>query len=202
MVNESKLIENIFDSVITGIISFFLPFLLSSVYKLIISLNYKISIINVRGNIPTYIYLILFIPFLYWLVRKYIKSKMNEGIKSIITYNSANFEYLDEIECNGLIWIVQLNRNSLRKIQNNIYLDDYEMYKEAIDNLNIGFYPRCPKCGAELYFTRHHLWYTYDCVNPECSFIKRTWQSKDKMRDIAKKLYKFKLKFEFLDKKK
>ena len=53
---------------------------------------------------------------------------------------------------------------------------------------------------AELYFTQHDLWYTYDCVNPECAFKKRTWQSKDKMKDIAKKLYKYKFETEFKEK--
>ena len=75
-----------------------------------------------------------------------------------------------------------------------------ETFYEISKNLRIKSVPRCLKCRAELYFTQHDLWYTYDCVNPECSFKKRTWQSEDKMKDIAEKQYKYKLETEFYEK--
>lgn len=71
-----------------------------------------------------------------------------------------------------------------------------------MNNLLVNPVPRCSGCGAELYFTQHDLWYTYGCVDPNCTFVKRTWQSRDKMGDIAKKQYTFNLETEFYERNK
>lgn len=199
MANGSKIIENIFNSIITGIVSFFLPLIISFIYSVIIGWNFKISIVTVMCNIPIYIYLILLIPFCFWIIRKYIKRKMSEGVH-LIGYSSIhNYEDIGQIEYNDLIWIIQANSNSLRRIQ--VYWnfdDEYRNFQELLNNINVKSAPRCPKCGAELYHTVHDMWYTYDCVN--CSFKKRTLKSRDKMMDIAKKQFKYKLECEFNDK--
>ena len=186
MVNSSRIIENIINSVITGIISFLLPLILPLIYSTIVGWNCKISIVTVMNNIPPYVFAILFLPFCYWTIQKYIKRKMNEGI-SWIVLNDKNYEDIGEIEYNDLVWIVQINNHTLRHIESYGNIDDFKTFQKLINNLRIKSTPRCSKCGAELYSTRHDLWYTHSCVNPDCSFIKRTWQSTNKMRNIAKK---------------
>ena len=199
MVNSSRIIENIINSVITGIISFFLPLILSLIYSITIGWNYKISVITVMSNIPPYVFAILFLPFCYWVIRRYIKRKMNEGNSWVITLNDDNYDDIDRIEYNDLLWIVQINSHTLRQVKLYGNIDDYKTFQKLINNLRIKSNPRCSKCGAELYFTQHNLWYSHSCVNPDCSFIKRTWQSTDKMRNIAKKQFKFKLETEFFE---
>ncbi len=195
MVYSSRIIDNILNSVITGIISFFLPL----IFSIIVGLNNKISIVTVISNIPPYVFTILFLPFCYWAIRKYIKGKMNEGITYIVS-NDKNYVDIGEIEYNDLLWIVQINNHTLRHIELYGNIDDYETFQKLINNLKIKSNPRCSKCGAELYSTRHDLWYTHSCVNQDCFFIKRTWQSTDKMKNIAKKQFKFKLETEFFEK--
>ena len=188
------------NSVITGIVTFLLPIILSGIYSTIIGFSYKVSIFEVMHSIPIYIYLILFLPFILWGTRGYIKKKMNEGISWGGIYTYDDYENIDKIKYNDLLWIVQLKNSSLRHLQYYGDLDKYKTFNEIINNIRINSNPRCSKCGAELYFTQHDLWYTYDCVNTECSFKKRTWQSKDKMKDIVKKQYKYKFGTEFKEK--
>lgn len=196
MINISKIIENTLNNIITGIVIFFLPV----IYPTIIGMIYKVSIVEVMYSIPIYGYLILFLPFILWGTGKYIKKKMNEGISWVGVSTYHDYENIDKIKYNELLWIVQLKNSSLRHMQYYGDLDKYETFNEIINNIRIKSNPRCSKCGAELYFTQHDLWYTYDCVNPECSFKKRTWQSEDKMKDIAEKQYKYKLETEFYEK--
>lgn len=198
MSNTSKIIENILNSIITGIISFLLPIVIPCICSIIIGFSYKVSIIEVISNIPLYVYLILFLPFMLWVIRKYINKKMNEGILGIVVFTYEGYEDIGEIEYNDLIWVVQVKSRILRDAQ--FYGNEYWTFNKLINNIQLNSSPRCSKCGAELYFTRHDLWYTYDCVNQGCSFIKRTWQSKDKMKDIAKKQYKYKVEMEFYEK--
>lgn len=198
MANNSKIIENIFNSIITGIVSFFLPLIISFIYSVVIGWNFKVSIFTVMCNIPIYIYLILLIPFCFWIIRKYAKRKMNEGVHLVGFSSIHNYENVDQIEYNNLIWIIQVNSHSLRHSQFYWNINEYKSFQEILTNINVKSTPRCPKCGAELYYSEHDLWHEYECVN--CSFKKRTWKSRDKMIDIAKKLYKYKLECEFNEK--
>ena len=202
MTNSSRIIENILNSTITGIIQFFLPAIVTFIYSTIIGWTYKISIVSVMCNIPPYVFIILFLPFCYWAIRKYIKRKMNEGIRLTGYSTYKNYEPVDMIEYNQLLWEILVKSRTLRNTQLYGDLDDIATFQELTNKLRVSSIPRCSRCGAELYFTRHDLWYTYDCVNPECGFVKRTWKSRDKMRDIAKKQYKFNLETEFYERNK
>lgn len=75
------------------------------------------------------------------------------------------------MEYNKMIWIIEKNI-------------------QPHHTIHINEIPLCPKCSTELYFLEHDLWYSYDCTNPSCSFIKRTWESNDKMRTKIKMIYK------------
>ena len=196
MIKISKIIENVLNNIITGIICLLLP----SIYSTIIGSINNVSMIEVMCNIPVHIYLILFIPFILWVTRKCIKKKMNEGISLLGVSTYHDYQDIGHITYNDLLLIVQLKNSSFRHVQYYGNIKEYETFYEISKNLRIKSGPRCPKCGAELYFTQHDLWYTYDCVNPECSFKKRTWQSEDKMKDIAEKQYKYKLETEFYEK--
>ena len=196
MINISKIIESILNSIIIGIMNFFLPI----IYPTIIGIIYKVSIVEVIYSTPLYVYLILFIPFILWGTGKYIKKKMNEGISWVGVSTYHDYEDIGHITYNELLWTAQVKSSTLRHAQYYGDMREYETFNDIIKNIRIKSSPRCSKCGAELYFTRHDLWYTYDCVNPECSFIKRTWQSEEKMKDIAEKQYKFKLETEFYEK--
>lgn len=202
MINTSRIIENILNSIITGIIALSLPIILPSIYSTLIGLSYKVSIVEVMHSIPIYIYLILLLPFILWSTGKYINKKMNEGISWVGVSTYHNYLDIDHIDYNDLLWTVQVKSSSFRHVQYYGNIKEYETFNEISKNIRIKSGPRCSKCGAELYFTQHNLWYTYDCVNPECSFKKRTWQSEDKMKDIAKKQYKYKLETEFFEKRK
>lgn len=195
--NSSKIMENILNSIITGIISFSLPIILPFIYSLIMEWMYDIPIWKGLFNISVHVYIVLFIPFGFWIIRKYIKTKMNEGVLWSGIIRNKKYEDIDQFEYNELLWTIQINSYSLNHAQVYGNIDDYGTFQEIINNLGIKHNPRCSKCGAELYYTRHDLWYTYDCVNPDCSFVKRTLQSRDKMKDISLKQYKYKLELEF-----
>ena len=154
MVNSSRVIENILNSVITGIISFFFPLFMSLIYSIIIGWNYKISVITVISTIPIYVFAILFIPFCYWWIRKYIKGKMNEGVllSGFSTYK--NYEGVDRIEYNNLLWTILVEQRTLRHVKFYGNIDDINTFQELTNNLLVGPTPRCSRCGAELYFTQ------------------------------------------------
>lgn len=123
---------------------------------------------------------------------------MSEGVHLIGLSSVRNCEDIDQLEYNNLIWIIQVNSHSLRHSQVYWNHNKYKHFQELLNKINVKSTPRCPQCGAELYYSPHDLWYAYECVN--CSFKKRTWKSRDKMMDIAKKLYKYKLECEFNEK--
>ena len=163
---ELNIKDMILGAIISYIISNTMTFILSNLITLIFG---KIELLPL--TLPNYIYGILFTPVIFILIRKIIHSKMKEGIVDSI-YVSTEYKPISKIKYNDMIWTVQKDLYSPKHIR--IY-----------DT------PTCPKCGAELYFQKHDLWYSYDCANPNCSFIKRTWESKDKMRLKAKMLYKY-----------
>lgn len=156
----------IIGAIISYFISNILTYILSNLIKLIFEKNELLPI-----TIPNYIFGILFTPFIFLLMRKIIHSKMKEGITDSI-YIGTEYKTISKIMYNNMNWIVQKD----------IYPPKY---------IHIKYTPLCPKCGAELYYQEHDLWYSYDCVNPKCSFIKKTWESNDKMRSKAKMLYNY-----------
>lgn len=200
MSTESKFTENLLNSIVTGIINFFLPLIIPAIYSCVIGQNHGYSMIETMLKIPNFIYLLLCIPFCYWAIRKIIKGKINEGISWVIGLNNEKYEDIGVIEYNKLLWIIQIDTYTKRHTELNLSLNKNKTFQVLMDNIRIKSDPRCSKCGAELYFTQHDLWYTYDCINPKCSFKKRTWQSNDKMKNIAKKQYKYELETEFYEK--
>ena len=200
MSKKFKLHEIILSETVKAILAVLLPIILPTAYSTIISWNYNIPIISVMTSIPIYIYGFLCIPFIYLFVRKYyIHKKMNEGKHEHVGSIVRSPVDIDHWQYNDLIWIIRTNEYTLRKNELPT-INKATRIKNILDSITISYEPKCPKCGAGLYFQEHDLYYSYDCVNPECSFIKRTWESKNKMRDIAKKQYKYSVESKFLEK--
>lgn len=200
MSKKFKLHEIILSETIKECIPFLLPIILPAIYSTVVSWNYKIPIISVISSIPLYVYGILSLPFIYWIVKKYyIHKKMDEGNNKHVGVIPRSPVDIDVWEYNDLIWTVQSNEHTLHKNQLPTISDEIRI-KNILDSINLSHEPKCPKCGAGLYFQRHGLWYSYDCVNPKFSFIKRTWESNNKMRDIAKKQYTYSFESKFLEK--
>ena len=164
--NYKEKTMNIKDMVVGSLISYIISNILSYIISLIIDETFMNQIIN----IPFYIYGLIFTPFIFWILRKIIRSKMNEGIVDHISFGET-YKTIAKIEYNKMIWIIE------KDIQ-------------PPNRIHINETPLCPKCGTELYFLEHDLWYSYDCANPSCFFIKRTWESNDKMRTKIKMIYK------------
>lgn len=198
MNKQTKLHELILNETIKGTITLLIPIIFPSIYSTLVSWNYNIPIISVMFSIPTYIYGILCAPFIYWFVRKYyIHKKMNEGITKNIGLIGTRYVDVGEHKYNDLIWIIQVDEYTFRRSQLPT-VNKYQRIIKILDSLVVSSEPKCPYCGAGLHFHKHDLYYSYKCVNPECKFIKRTWESNSKMRDIAKKQFQHYVKMELM----
>ncbi|WP_273476006.1 hypothetical protein [Methanobrevibacter woesei] len=146
-----------------------LPILVPLIYSCI----KEISFHELLLSLPTYIYIILILPFIIQIIIKYIKSKMEEG-KVMHIYGDSNYKKIGYFPFKDMCWEIRgpqmLNMSKEKFISN---IDVYDI-------------PRCMECGTKLELVEHNLWYSWKCVN--CSFTKRTWYSHDKLISHVQKL--------------
>lgn len=169
---DIKLIsKKAYENIISGIISVFSPIIIINLYKYITKIPLKTIY-----NLPFYIYLLLFLPLSFWIIRIIIKAKMEEGVHHYIPNYIIKYKDCGYLVYKGIYWIIQIPE---------------EYYYESIpfvkNHLNVSKEPRCNKCGTKLEFTKHDLWYTWKCVN--CNFIERTFIAPDRLRSRVKKKY-------------
>lgn len=148
MINTSRIIENTLNNIITGIVIFSIPV----IYSAIIGFIYKVSIVEVMHSIPIYTYLTLFILFILWGTRKYIKKKMNEGISGAGVSTYQNYEDIDNINYNNLLWIVQVKNSSFRHAQYYGDTHENEAFNDVIKNIRIKSSPPLLKMRSRIIF--------------------------------------------------
>lgn len=169
----------VFEGVIIGILTFFIPI----IYPFVLSFFNGVSFKQIIFVIPSYVYFILLLPFIFWIIVYCIRSKMKKGISSwgvfSVPYNG--YKIIGGYYYKDLLWEVQ--------VPNNLVIPFYEESK-YLDEIHIKYPPRCPNCKTELDFSEHWLWYTWECIDESCGFIKRTWNSTDILESNVKKLVK------------
>lgn len=177
----NNFLENFLNTFIVTLIISGLP----GLYSFIISIYTEKSFINTLTGIPISIYIVFTLPLiiylLYYLVNKYIKGKMNEGVVYCFTITKPVYDYeiIESIVVNGLLWCIKQDKMSI--------------LRNDLDNFEIDPEPRCPECKIKMYYKRCHWWYKWSCINNECNYTVRTWNHQDKIENIVRKKVEYSL---------
>ena len=170
--DKKSVVEKAFENIIYGIISAILPIIIPSIYSYITKTPLKTI-----NELPRYIYGLLFIPFIFWIIRIFVKAKMEEGIEPYISSRMMT-EYIDSdyLVYKDIYWLIQIPKKYHRRSVSNIK-----------NNINVLIKPKCNNCGTKLELMKHDMWYTWKCVN--CNFVKRTLISPDRLYSRVEKKY-------------
>lgn len=179
MINKDNLVKIILNNIVEGAISFIIG-LIPFLYAYFSSIFNNMTFYEYLKSISWYIYIIFFIPFIAMLIIVVIKSKMKEGTLPFrIVY--CGFTTICRYNYNGLCWDISISSD----------YDDHPSLYQILNHFNVEDTPRCPKCGTKLEYSKHLLWYTWNCI--ECNFKYRTWNSHQKMVKRVKYLFERKL---------
>lgn len=96
--NYKEKTMNMKDMIVGSLISC----IISNILSYIISLIIEKTFMNQINNIPFYIYGLIFTPFIFWILRKIIRSKMNEGIVDYVSFGET-YKTIDKMEYNKMI---------------------------------------------------------------------------------------------------
>ncbi len=182
--DKKLIIEKAYENIISGIINAILPIVIPSIYSYITNTPLKAIY-----ELPFYIYILLFVPLIFWIIRILIKAKMEEGIGDYYQDYNTEYDNCGHVIYKDIYWIIQIPQNHRKK--------SISLVK---NQLNVSEEPKCNKCGTKLEFTKHDMWYTWKCVN--CDFVKRTLISPDRLYSRVEKKYERWLELKEEEKKK
>lgn len=182
--DKKLILEKAYENIISGIINALLPIIIPSVYSYITKTPLKTIY-----ELPFYIYLLLFVPLLFWIIRILIKAKMEEGVEHYLPNYMTEYINCGHLVYKDIYWIIQIPKEYRGK--------PISIVK---NHLNVSEEPKCNECGTKLEFTKHDMWYTWKCVN--CNFVKRTLIAPDRLYSRVEKKYERWLEIKEEEKKK
>lgn len=83
--DKKLILEKAYENIISGIINALLPIIIPSAYSYLTKTPLKTIY-----ELPFYIYLLLFVPLLFWIIRILIKAKMEEGVEYYLPDYTTN----------------------------------------------------------------------------------------------------------------
>lgn len=182
--DKKLILEKAYENIISGIINALLPIIIPSTYSYLTK-----TPLRTIYELPFYIYLLLFVPLLFWIIRILIKAKMEEGVEYYLPDYTTKYINYGHIVYKDIYWIIQIPK---------------EYYGKSIsivkNHLNVLEEPKCNNCKTKLEFTKHDMWYTWKCVN--CNFVKRTLIAPDRLYSRVEKKFERWLEIKEEEKKK
>lgn len=182
--DKKLILEKAYENIISGIINALLPIIIPSAYSYLTKTPLKTIY-----ELPFYIYLLLFVPLLFWIIRILIKAKMEECVEYYLPDYTTKYINYGHIVYKDIYWIIQIPK-------------EYHGKSISIvkNHLNVSEEPKCNKCKTKLEFTKHDMWYTWKCVN--CNFVKRTLIAPDRLYSRVEKKFERWLEIKEEEKKK